>query len=140
MNLLGRREPEIYGRMTLAQVNLEIEKVSKELNVEAIILQSNDQGVIVDAFQKHIDDVDGAVLNAAGYSFNSVAIHDAIKAMPFPTIEVHMSNLGSRDAIHQNSIITSAARATIMGLNWRSYTMALRALAEMVREEKAKKK
>jgi 3-dehydroquinate dehydratase-2 len=140
MNLLGRREPEIYGRMTLAQVNAEIEKLAKELNVETIIVQSNDEGEIVNAFQQHMDDVDGALINAAGYSFNSVAIHDVIKAVPFPTIEVHMSNLGSRDAIHQNSIITPAARATIMGLNWRSYTMAVRALAEIVREEKAKKK
>ena len=137
MNLLGRREPAIYGSTTLSQVNAEIEKVAKEINVEVIIMQSNEQGEIVNAFQKHIDDVDGAVLNAAGYSFNSVAIHDVIKAVPFPTMEVHMTNLGSRDAIHQNSLITPAARGTIMGLGWRSYTMALRALAEMVREEKA---
>jgi 3-dehydroquinate dehydratase-2 len=139
MNLLRRREPEIYGRMTPAQVNAAIEKVAKELNVETIILQSNEQGEIINALQKHIDDVNDAILNAAGYSFNSVAIHDVIKAVPFPTIEVHMSDLGSRDAIHENSIITPPARATIIGLGWRSYTMALRALAEIVREEKAKK-
>jgi 3-dehydroquinate dehydratase-2 len=93
----------------------------------------------VDTFQKHIDDVAGAIINPAGLSFHSVALHDVIKAMPFPVIETHISNLGTRDAIHQGSIITPAARASIMGLGWRSYTAGLRALVEIVREEKAAK-
>jgi 3-dehydroquinate dehydratase-2 len=139
MNLLGRREPAIYGTMTLAQVNAELEKVAKEVNAELITMQSNEMGVMIDAFQKHMDDVDGALINAAGYSQYGVALHDVIKAMPFPTIEVHMSNLGTRDDIHKISVITPAARGTIMGLGWRSYTMALRAVVEIVREDKAAK-
>ena len=137
LNLLGRREPNIYGVTTLPQINEELRKLAAELNVELIIVQSNHEGVIVDTFQQHIADVSGAIINPAGLSFHSVALHDVIKAMPFPVIETHISNLGTRDAIHQGSIITPAARASIMGLGWRSYTAGLRALVEIVREEKA---
>jgi len=140
MNLLGRREPQIYGTMTLDQINKELDEVARELNVDLIKLQSNHEGVLVDTFQMHIDDVDGAIINAAGLSFHSIPLHDVIKAMPFPVIEVHMSNLGTRDAIHQNSILTPAVRGTIMGLGWHSYTAALRSVVDIVREEKNAKK
>jgi 3-dehydroquinate dehydratase-2 len=140
MNLLGRREPGIYGNMTLDDVNDRLQKLARELNVELVIVQSNHDGDLIDTFQKHIDDADGAIINAAGDSFHSVGLHDVIKAVPFPTIEVHMTNLGTRDAIHQSSLITPAARGTIMGLGWRSYTMALRAVVEIAREEKKGKK
>src|SRR5438552_10696820 len=76
MNLLGRREPQIYGTMTLDQINTELDAVAKELNVDLIKMQSNHEGVLVDAFQAHMDDVDGAIVNAAGLSFHSVPIHD----------------------------------------------------------------
>jgi 3-dehydroquinate dehydratase-2 len=140
MNLLGRREPQIYGTMTLDQINEKLDTLAKELNVDLIKIQTNHEGVIVDTFQAHIDDVDGAIINAAGLSFHSVPIHDVIKAMPFPVIEVHMSNLGTRDTIHQNSILTPAVRATVMGLGWHSYTTALRGVVEIVREERAAQK
>jgi 3-dehydroquinate dehydratase II len=138
MNLLGRREPAIYGTMTLDQVNARIDAVAKELNVRILTVQSNHEGVIVDTLQQHMDDAAGALINGAGLSFHSVAIHDAIKAMPFPVIEVHLSNLGTRDAIHQHSILTPAVRGTVMGLGWRSYTAALRALVEIVRDPQQK--
>ncbi len=94
----------------------------------------------MDALQAHMDDVDGAIINAAGLSFSSVSIHDAIKAEPFPVIEVHISNLGTRDEIHRHSILTPAVRGSVMGLGWRSYTAALRSLVELVREANAAKK
>jgi 3-dehydroquinate dehydratase II len=140
LNLLGRREPQIYGTTTLDQINAYLAALAKELGVELVTLQSNHEGAIVDAFQAHMDDVDGALINGAGLSFSSVSIHDAIKAEPFPVIEVHISNLGTRDDIHQHSILTPAVRGTVMGLGWRSYTAALRALVEIVREAKAAKK
>src|SRR5687767_8678908 len=121
LNLLGRREPNIYGVTTLPQINERLQKLAAELNVELIITQSNHEGVIIDTFQQHIDEVAGAIINPAGLSFHSVALHDVIKAMPFPVVETHLSNLGARDAIHQGSIITPAARASIMELGWRSY-------------------
>jgi len=139
LNLLGRREPQIYGTTTLDQINARLGELAKEIDVDLITMQSNSEGTIVDAFQKHIDDVNGALINGAGLSFSSVSIHDVIKAMPFPVIEVHISNLGSRDDIHQHSILTPAVRGTVMGLGWRSYTAALRALVEIIREEKAAK-
>jgi 3-dehydroquinate dehydratase II len=140
LNLLGRREPQIYGTTTLDQINARLGDLAKEINVELISIQSNSEGAIVDAFQKHMDVVDGALINGAGLSFSSVSIHDVIKAMPFPVIEVHISNLATRDEIHQHSILTPAARGAVMGLGWRSYTAALRALVEIVREEKASKR
>jgi 3-dehydroquinate dehydratase II len=140
LNLLGRREPQIYGTTTLDEISARLAELAKEINVELISMQSNSEGVIVDAFQKHIDDVDGALINGAGLSFSSVSIHDVIKAVPYPVIEVHISNLATRDEIHQHSILTAAVRGTVMGLGWRSYTAALRALAEIVREQKASKR
>ena len=139
LNLLGRREPQIYGATTLDQINAHLSALARELNVELVTMQSNSEGLIVDTFQKHIDSVDGAVINAAGLTFSSVSIHDVIKAMPFPVIEVHISNLATRDEIHRHSILTSAVRGAVMGLGWRSYTTALRALVEIVREEKVKR-
>jgi 3-dehydroquinate dehydratase-2 len=133
-NLFGRRETNIYGLHTLEFIDDKIRALASELGVEVVIQQSNHEGVLVDAFQAHIDDVDGAIINPAGYSFSSVALHDVIKAVPFPTIEVHLSNLEQRDNVHRNSIVTAAAKAKVMGLGWRSYTAALRALTEMVRE------
>jgi 3-dehydroquinate dehydratase-2 len=138
MNLLGRREPAIYGSMTLDQVNARIEAVAKELNVDLVTVQSNHEGVIVDTLQKHMDTAAGAIINAAGLSFHSVPIHDAIKAVAFPVIEVHMSNLATRDEIHRHSILTAAVRGTVMGLGWRSYTTALRAVVEIARESPQK--
>ena len=140
LNLLGRREPQIYGTVTLDQINARLADLAKEINVDLITMQSNSEGAIVDAFHKNIDAVDGALINAAGLTFSSVSIHDAMKAMPFPVIEVHISNLATRDEIHQRSILTPAARGAVMGLGWRSYTAALRALVEIVREEKGAKR
>jgi 3-dehydroquinate dehydratase-2 len=140
LNLLGRREPQIYGTVTLDQINARLADLAKEINVELVTMQSNSEGAIVDAFHTNIDAVDGALLNGAGLTFSSVSIHDAMKAMPFPVIEVHISNLATRDEIHQRSILTPAARGAVMGLGWRSYTAALRALVEIVREEKGAKR
>jgi 3-dehydroquinate dehydratase-2 len=107
-------------------------------DVELVIIQSNHEGEIVDAFQHRMDDVAGAVVNPAGLSLHSVALPDVVKAMPFPVVETHISNLGARDEIHRNSIIKPAVRASMMGLGWRSYTAGLRALVEIVREERSK--
>jgi 3-dehydroquinate dehydratase-2 len=140
LNLLGRREPQIYGTTTLDQINSHLGNLAKELGIELVTMQSNSEGAIVDAFQKHMDQVDAALINAAGLTFSSVSIHDVIKAMPFPVIEVHISNLATRDEIHRHSILTAAVRGSVMGLGWRSYTAALRAVVEIVREERAAKR
>ena len=140
LNLLGRREPQIYGTTTLDQINTRLASLAKEIDIELVTMQSNSEGAIVDFFQKHMDQADGAIINAAGLTFSSISIHDVIKAMPFPVIEVHISNLATRDELHRHSVVTPAVRGSVMGLGWRSYTAALRAVAEIVREEKAGKR
>ena len=136
LNLFGRREPHIYGTMTLAQINERLQGLAKELGVELEVIQSNHEGALVDFFHKHMDSAAGAILNPAGLTQHGVSLHDAIKAMPFPVIEVHMSNIAAREEWRHHSIISSAVKGTVQGLGWRSYAMALRAVAEIAREAK----
>jgi 3-dehydroquinate dehydratase-2 len=136
LNLFGRREPHIYGTMTLEQINERLRALAAEIKVELTIVQSNHEGVLVDTLQKHMDEAKGAILNPAGLTQYSVSLHDCIKAMPFPVIEVHLSNLATREEWRHFSIIASAAKGTVAGLGWRSYTAALRTLVEILREAK----
>ncbi len=134
LNLFGRREPHIYGTMTLEQINERLRTLAAKVQVQLVIVQSNIEGVLVDTFHQHMDEVAGALLNPGGLTQSSVSLHDAIKAMPFPVIEVHMSNIAAREEWRHHSIISSAAKGTVQGLGWRSYTAALRALVEIIRE------
>jgi len=136
LNLFGRREPHIYGTTTLAEINQKLEALARELKTELVVFQSNHEGALVDMLHKHIDDAQGALINPAGLTQYGVSVHDAIKAMPFPVIEVHMSNIAAREEWRHHSIISSAAKGTVQGLGWRSYTAALRALVEIVQEKK----
>ena len=136
LNLFGRREPHIYGTMTLAEINQKLEALARELKTELVVFQSNIEGEIVSKLHQHMDDVAGALINPAGLTQYGVSVHDAIKAMPFPVIEVHMSNIAAREEWRHHSIISSAAKGTVQGLGWRSYTAALRALVEIVQEKK----
>jgi 3-dehydroquinate dehydratase-2 len=134
LNLFGRREPHIYGTTTLAQINERLGLLSQELGVELETLQSNHEGALVDKLHEHIDSAQGALVNPAGLTQHGVSLHDAIKAMPFPVLEVHMSNIAAREPWRSHSIISPAVKGTIQGLGWHSYTAALRALVEMLRE------
>jgi len=131
LNLFGRREPQIYGTKTLAEINQRLEALARSLEVELVIVQSNHEGALVDALHEHMDKAAGAVINPAGLTQHGVSLHDAIKAMPFPVIEVHLSNIAAREEWRHHSIISSAAKGTIQGLGWRSYAAALRVLVEM---------
>ena len=136
LTLLGRREPQIYGSTTLAEINERLQTLARELKVEVEILQSNHEGDLVDFLHKHIDSASGAIVNPAGLTQFGVSLHDAIKTMPFPVIEVHISNRHAREEWRHHSIISSAVRATVEGLGWRSYIEALRSVVEMAREAK----
>ena len=136
LNLFGRREPHIYGTMTLEQINERLRTLAAKIQVSLTIVQSNHEGVLVDTLQKHMDEVKGALLNPAGLTQHGVSLHDCIKAMPFPVIEVHLSNIAAREEWRHHSIISSAVKGTVQGLGWRSYTAALRTLVEIVREPK----
>jgi 3-dehydroquinate dehydratase-2 len=135
LNLFGRREPHIYGTMTLGEINEKLQALARELKVELIVLQSNHEGALIDLMHKHIDDAAGAIVNPGGLTQHGVSLHDCIKAMPFPVIEVHMSNRHAREAWRGHSIISPAAKGTVEGLGWRSYTAALRALVDIAREK-----
>ena len=137
LNLFGRREPHIYGTTTLAQIDTRIAALAAELGVELATLQSNHEGALVDFLHQHIDEAQGALVNPAGLTQHGVPLHDAIKAMPFPVIEVHMSNIAAREVWRAHSIISSAVRGTVQGLGPQSYLAALRSLVEIVREAKA---
>jgi len=136
LNLFGRREPHIYGNTTLDEINDKLQALARELKVELVILQSNHEGALVDLFHKHIDDAAGAIVNPGGLTQYSVSLHDCIKAMPFPVIEVHMSNLHVREQCRTHSIISPAVKGTVQGFGWRSYLAALRLAAELAQEKK----
>ena len=135
LNLFGRREPHIYGTTTLAEINDRLQAVARELGAELVVFQSNHEGDLVGMLHKHMDDAQGALINPAGLTQYGVSLHDAIKAMPFPVIEVHMSNIAAREEWRHHSIISSAVKGTVQGLGWRSYTAALRALVETLKEK-----
>ena len=136
LNLFGRREPHIYGTTTLAEINERLHRLADERGVELETLQSNHEGVLVDKLHEGIDTLDGALLNPAALTQHGVALHDAIKAMPFPVLEIHMTNIATREPWRDHSIISSAVKATIQGLGWRSYTAGLDALIGLVQEIK----
>ena len=136
LNLFGRREPHIYGTTTLAEIDARLQALAAELGAELECFQSNHEGALIDKLHERIDTVQGALVNPAGLTQHGVPLHDAIKAMPFPVIEVHMSNIAARESWRAHSIISPAVRGTVQGLGWRSYTAALRTLVEIVREPK----
>jgi 3-dehydroquinate dehydratase-2 len=138
LNLFGRREPHIYGTTTLAEINDKLKALAAELKVELETFQSNHEGALVDKLHECIDSVAGALINPAGLTQHGVSLHDAIKAMPFPVFEIHMSNIAAREAWRAHSIISPAVKGTIQGLGWRSYTAGLRAIVELAREGGAK--
>lgn len=138
LNLFGRREPHIYGHTTLAQINERLQALAAELGVTLEILQSNHEGVLIDKLHERIDTAQGALLNPAGLTQHGVPLHDAIKAMPFPVIEVHLSNIAAREPWRSHSIISPAVRGTVQGLGWRSYTAGLRTLVELLRETESR--
>jgi len=136
LNLFGRREPHIYGTMTLAEINDRLQALARELKVELEILQSNHEGELVDFLHKNMDSAAGGIVNPAGLTQHGVSLHDAIKAMPFPMAEVHMSNIAAREEWRHHSIISSAVKGTVQGFGWRSYANALRAIVDIAREAK----
>ena len=138
LNLFGRREPHIYGTTTLAEINKRLQALAKELKAQLAVIQSNHEGDLVDFFHKNMDSAAGALINPGGLTQHGVSLHDCIKAMPFPCIETHMSNLATREEWRHFSIISSAVRGTVQGFGWRSYLAALRLAVEIAQEKKAK--
>ena len=124
LNLLGQREPEIYGRETLRDIELLCEQRAAQLGIEVACVQSSSEGGLVDALHEHRD-WDGVVLNAAAYTHTSLALADAIAATQLPTIEVHLSNVHAREEIRHTSLIAPVVWGQVSGFGYRGYLAAL---------------
>jgi 3-dehydroquinate dehydratase II len=134
LNLLGTREPEIYGSMTLGDINNHLLEMGKEWGAELKCCQSNHEGALIDALQDAQTWADGVLFNPGGYTHTSIALRDAIAAMKIPVIEVHLSNVYAREEFRHVSMISAVCKGKIVGFGWRSYTLGLRALAELLGE------
>lgn len=131
LNLLGVREPEVYGKVTLEEIDRRIKELAAELGVEITTCQHNSEGEIIDAIQRAGCEADGIVINPAGYTHTSVAIHDALKAVPVPAIEVHLSNIFSREEWRHRSMTALACEGVIGGLGVDSYLLAVRGIVAL---------
>ena len=134
LNLLGTREPDVYGTLTLDQINVFIIQRAKELGLEAVTAQSNVEGEMVTLIQDAAGWADAILINPGGYSHTSVAIRDAIAAVDLPTVEVHLSNPAAREEFRHTDVVAGACVGVVSGFGWRSYMLGLEALAS--REER----
>ncbi|MDQ3985238.1 MAG: 3-dehydroquinate dehydratase [Actinomycetota bacterium] len=132
LNLLGSREPAVYGGETLAEVDDRITAAAQDLSFEIEIHQTAREGEIIELLHAGIERVDGALLNAGAYSHTSRAIADAVRAVPYPVVEVHLSNIFSRETWRRTSVTAEAAEGVIAGFGSDSYVMGLHALKGLV--------
>lgn len=129
LNLLGKREPETYGDLTLENINQRLVKAGEELGVVVETFQSNSEGELIDALHQVGEGVIGVVFNPGGYTHSSVALRDAVGAISIPVVEVHISNVFAREEFRHQSMIASECLGKITGFGWHSYLLGMHALA-----------
>lgn len=134
LNLLGVREPDLYGSCTLHDINGEILSLARELGVEVGFFQSNSEGAIVDAIQDARGEYDGILINPAAYTHTSVALRDAVSAVALPVVEVHLSNIHARERFRHRSYLAPVAVGQICGFGPASYLLGLRALFSHIKK------
>lgn len=134
LNLLGIREPDVYGKVTLAEINSEISDLGNELGLDLHIMQSNSEGDLVDIIQSAQGLYNGILINPAAYTHTSVAIRDALSAVALPTVEVHLSNIHSREEFRSRSFIAPVVIGQISGFGTDSYLLGLRALSQHIKK------
>ena len=137
LNLLGTREPETYGRMTLEDINTRLIADGHERGLEVRCLQSNHEGALIDALHDARNWAAGVVFNPGGYTHTSVALRDAIAAIGIPVVEVHLSNVYAREEFRHKSLVSAVCKGKISGFGWRSYTLGLKALADILEASKS---
>jgi 3-dehydroquinate dehydratase II len=130
LNLLGTREPEIYGSMTLAEIDAKLVELGKSLGAEVKCLQSNHEGELIDALHDARTWANGVVFNPGGYTHTSVALRDAITAIGIPVVEVHLSNVYAREEFRHHSMISAVCKGKVIGFGWKSYALGLRGLLD----------
>ena len=128
LNMTGTREPEIYGSMTLEEIDARLTEKGLELGVKVTCMQSNIEGVLIDALQDAMSWADGVVFNPGGYTHTSVALRDAVAAIDIPVVEVHMSNVYAREEFRHQSVIAPVCKGTITGFGMTSYLLGIDAL------------
>jgi 3-dehydroquinate dehydratase-2 len=133
LNLLGKREPGIYGSQTLEDINSSLKELSLELGCELSFFQSNSEGELIDAIQGAVEDCHGILINPAAYTHTSIAIRDALSAVGLPSVEVHLSNIHRREPFRHTSMVTPVAIGQICGFGSDSYLLGLRALFNYVK-------
>jgi len=137
LNLLGQREPEVYGKVTLSEIDTALKKAAKENGIELETFQSNHEGEIVDRIGRSSEEgVDVIIINPAAFTHTSVAIRDAIAAVKIPAIEVHLSNIYAREEFRQKSMIAPVVVGQISGFGIESYLLALEAAVSIIKKEK----
>ncbi len=135
LNLLGIREPDIYGEHTLDEIRELLEQEAERLDVELRFVQSNHEGELIDAIQQAYEWADAVILNPAGYTSYSVALRDAVQAVRLPTIEVHLSNIYARESFRQENMFSDVVTGTILGFGAVGYLLALQAAKHIVEQQ-----
>jgi 3-dehydroquinate dehydratase-2 len=134
LNMLGAREPDYYGRLTLDDINSQLMQRGQQLGLKVDVYQSNHEGDIITRIQEMIGEYNGLIINPAAFTHTSVAIRDAILLLDMPVIEIHLSNIYKRESFRHHSMLADIVDGQISGLGFRGYTLALEAISDIISE------